>query len=89
MPDPRDIADRADSFDQDPDVESELGDGFSQADSLEELEAAYSPEYLAECADDEARQERLEELKRRIALDAYNIDSDRLAEELLAKEDLS
>ena len=86
MPDPRE---RPEGFDYDSDLDSELGDGFSEAASIEELEAAYSPEYLAECADGEARQERLEELKRRIALDAYNVDSDRLAEELLAKEDLS
>ena len=86
MPDPKDLQE---GLGCENDYESELGDGFSEASSLEELESAYSPEYLAECADDQARQERLEELKRRIALDAYKVDSDRLAEELLAKEDLS
>jgi anti-sigma28 factor (negative regulator of flagellin synthesis) len=52
------------------------------------LESIYSPEYLRDCADDDARRERLEELKRRIALDAYVIDPDRLAEELLLRGDL-
>jgi anti-sigma28 factor (negative regulator of flagellin synthesis) len=52
---------------------------------IEELGDAYSPEYLRDCADDEARAERLEELKRRIALDAYRVDTDRIAEELLER----
>ena len=58
-------------------------------DENEDLEALYSPEYLADCADEKARQERLEELKRRIALDSYDIDAERIAEELLARGDLS
>jgi anti-sigma28 factor (negative regulator of flagellin synthesis) len=53
-----------------------------------DLDALYSPEYLRDCADDDARKERLEELRRRIALDAYNVDPDRIAEELLLRGDL-
>ena len=53
------------------------------------LEALYSPEYLRECSDDEARQERIAELKRRIQADAYKVDADRIAEELLLRGDLS
>ncbi len=51
-------------------------------------ESVYSAEYLMECADEEARQERLEELKRRIALGAYRIDSDSIAEQMLGRVDL-
>jgi anti-sigma28 factor (negative regulator of flagellin synthesis) len=54
----------------------------------EELEALYSPDYLMDCADDEARQERLEELKRRIAHDMYEVDAERIAEGLLFAGDL-
>jgi len=54
----------------------------------EELESLYSPDYLMDCADDEARQERLEELKRRIALDMYEVDAERIAEGLLFAGDL-
>ncbi len=54
----------------------------------EDLESVYSADYLRECADEEAREERLEELKRRIALDAYKVDPDRIAEELLSRGDL-
>jgi anti-sigma28 factor (negative regulator of flagellin synthesis) len=53
------------------------------------LEALYSPEYLQECADPEARNERIAELKRRIEADAYKVDADRIAEELLLRGDLS
>ena len=88
MPEPKDRP-QLEDFNQEADYSSELGEGFSEASSIEELEAAYSPEYLADCADGDARQERLEELKRRIALDAYKVDSDRIAEELLSKADLS
>lgn len=63
-------------------------DRAKPAAPAEELESVYSPDYLRECADDEAREERLEELKRRIALDAYKVDPDRIAEELLARGDL-
>ncbi len=61
------------------------------ADLCEEtaLEALYSPDYLRECADSEARQERIAELKRRIEADAYKVDADRIAEELLLRGDLS
>jgi anti-sigma28 factor (negative regulator of flagellin synthesis) len=64
----------------------------SASDFVEEdssLEALYSPEYLQECADPEARTERLAELKRRIEADAYKVDADRIAEELLLRGDLS
>lgn len=54
----------------------------------DELESLYSPEYLRDCADDEARRERLLELKRRIAADAYRVDAERVAEELLERVDL-
>jgi anti-sigma28 factor (negative regulator of flagellin synthesis) len=52
---------------------------------LEELDEAYSADYLYECADDEAREERLAELKRRIEHKAYRVDSDRIAEEMLER----
>ena len=55
----------------------------------EELEELYSAEYLQECADGDARQERLEELKRRIAHDAYKVDPETIAEEMLARGDIS
>jgi anti-sigma28 factor (negative regulator of flagellin synthesis) len=55
----------------------------------EELEDLYSPDYLIDCADDEARQERLEELKRRIAHDMYEVDAERIAEGLLCAGDLA
>lgn len=57
-------------------------------DELEELEALYTPDYLRDCADDEAREERLAELRRRIELQLYDVDSTRIAEGLLARGDL-
>jgi len=51
----------------------------------QDLGEAYSVEYLRECADAEARAERLAELRRRIELNAYRVDSDRIAEELLER----
>ena len=54
----------------------------------EEVEDLYSPEYLKECADEEARQERLEELKRRIALGAYNVDADSVALHMMGRVEL-
>ena len=51
----------------------------------DETVEAYSIEYLRACADEEARRERLAELKRRIELDAYRPDADRIAEELLER----
>ena len=63
-------------------------DRAKPVEPAEDLESVYSPDYLRECADPEAREERLEELKRRIALDAYEVDADRIAEELLARGDL-
>jgi anti-sigma28 factor (negative regulator of flagellin synthesis) len=46
---------------------------------------AYSVEYLAEVAGGDARQERLAELKRRIALGAYKPDPDAIAEGMLSR----
>lgn len=57
-------------------------------DDPDDLDLLYSPEYLRDCADDQARNERLEELKRRIAQDAYDVDPDRIAEEMLTRGDL-
>jgi anti-sigma28 factor (negative regulator of flagellin synthesis) len=48
----------------------------------------YSVEYLAEVATDDARQERLAELKRRIALGAYKPDPDAIAEGMLSRVNL-
>ncbi|HXZ85065.1 MAG TPA: flagellar biosynthesis anti-sigma factor FlgM [Myxococcota bacterium] len=53
-----------------------------------EVSEAYSVEYLAEAASGDARQERLAELKRRIALGAYKPDPDAIAEGMLARVDL-
>jgi len=52
------------------------------------IQDAYSIEYLEECADGNAREERLQELKRRIAAGAYRIDANWVAEELLSRGDL-
>ncbi len=54
----------------------------------EELENAYSPEYLREVADGEARNERLEELQRRIKSGAYKVDADWVVDHLLGSGDL-
>jgi len=53
-----------------------------------DVSAVYSVEYLAEAAGGEARQERLAELKRRIALGAYKPDPDAIAEGMLSRVDL-
>jgi len=53
----------------------------------DELEALYSPEYLHECASGDARKERLEELKRRIEKQGYDIDPARIAEQMLSRVD--
>jgi len=45
----------------------------------------YSVEYLAEAASGDAREERLAELKRRIALGAYKPDPDAIAEGMIAR----
>ena len=58
------------------------------AGESEELEELYSPEYLRDCADDEAREERLAELKRRIELGAYRIDAESVAEQMIGRADL-
>jgi anti-sigma28 factor (negative regulator of flagellin synthesis) len=50
---------------------------------IEAIDDLYSPEYLRDCADDHARQERLTELKRRIELGAYRIDADSIAEHMV------
>jgi anti-sigma28 factor (negative regulator of flagellin synthesis) len=55
-------------------------DGLSETDDLEEL---YSGDYLRDCADGEARAERLAELRRRIEQRAYTIDANRIALVLL------
>jgi len=53
------------------------------------LEAMYSPDYLRSVSGENARLERIEELKRRIQAGAYRTDPDRIAEELLLRGDLS
>ncbi|MFI5315648.1 MAG: flagellar biosynthesis anti-sigma factor FlgM [Myxococcota bacterium] len=50
-----------------------------------DMSAVYSVEYLAEAAGGDARQERLAELKRRIALGAYKPDPDAIAEGMLSR----
>ncbi len=54
-----------------------------------EVSEVYSLEYLAEAASGDARQERLAELKRRIALGAYKPDPDAIAEGMLSRVDLA
>lgn len=66
----------------------EEADGAVEEHDLVGTESLYSPEYLMECADDEARQERLEELKRRIELGAYRVDADSIAAQMLDRADL-
>ena len=53
-----------------------------------EVSEAYSVEYLAEVAGGDARQERLAELKRRIAVGAYKPDPDAIAEGMLSRVNL-
>lgn len=60
----------------------------SSSSEAEELRDLYTPEYLRDVADDEARRERLAELKRRISARAYQVDADRIAEEILLRGDL-
>ena len=50
-----------------------------------EVADVYSVEYLAEAAGGSAREERLAELKRRIALGAYKPDPDAIAEGMIAR----
>ena len=50
-----------------------------------DMSQVYSVEYLAEAAGGDARQERLAELKRRIALGAYKPDPDAIAEGMLSR----
>ncbi len=59
-----------------------------QAPDLD-MSQVYSVEYLAEAASGDARQERLAELKRRIALGAYKPDPDAIAEGMLSRVNLS
>ena len=54
----------------------------------EDLEELYGMEYLRECASGSAREERLAELRRRIAHGAYHVDSQVVAEEMLLRGDL-
>jgi anti-sigma28 factor (negative regulator of flagellin synthesis) len=54
-----------------------------------EVSEVYSVEYLAEAAGGDARQERLAELKRRIALGAYKPDPDAIAEGMLSRVNLA
>jgi anti-sigma28 factor (negative regulator of flagellin synthesis) len=63
-------------------------DESDPASEPEALEAAYPPEYLRECASGDARTERLDELKRRIAAGAYCIDAEWVAQELISRGDL-
>ncbi len=60
----------------------------SPTDDAAELDSLYSPDYLRDCADEEARSERLAELKRRIELGAYNIDPDSVALHMLGRANL-
>ncbi len=66
------------------DLEDSLDDASNVA-----LEALYSPEYLRSVSGENARRERIEELKRRIQAGAYRTDPDRIAEELLLRGDLA
>ena len=50
-----------------------------------DVEEVYSVEYLAQAAGGDAREERLAELKRRIALGAYKPDPDAIAEGMIAR----
>ena len=52
----------------------------------ESLEDAYSAEYLRDCANGAAREERLAELKRRIELGAYNVDPGWVADHFLVRQ---
>ena len=72
--------------------EDEL-DGFETCDvadleSSSPEDSAYSPEYLRDVAGGNARQERLEELKRRIELGAYNPDADAIAAHMVGRVEL-
>lgn len=64
------------------DPEEDEHDVLTENDDLEEL---YSGDYLRDCADEEARAERLAELRRRIEQRAYTVDANRIAEELLER----
>ena len=59
-------------------------DRSSDAPASDE-EDLYSPEYLRDVAADDARQQRLEELKRRIELGAYKPDIESIAEGMLSR----
>jgi anti-sigma28 factor (negative regulator of flagellin synthesis) len=50
-----------------------------------EVADVYSAEYLAEAAGGSAREERLAELKRRIALGAYKPDPESIAQGMMAR----
>ena len=63
-------------------------DSEANQTEADEFGSAYSAEYLRDVADEDARRERLEELKRRIEQSAYQVDPDRIAEEMLLRGDL-
>ena len=65
-------------------TENKQGEQHSPPRS-EAIDSQYSSEYLREVAGGDARQKRLDELKRRIELGAYRIDPDWVAEELLQR----
>ena len=54
-------------------------------DDEDDLTALYSEAYLDDCADEEARNERLAELKRRIEKRAYRVDAEQIATNLLER----
>ncbi len=58
----------------------------AEDDQVEEL---YGIEYLKDCAEGDARLERLEELRRRIDHGAYRVDPETIADELLRRGDLA
>jgi anti-sigma28 factor (negative regulator of flagellin synthesis) len=58
-------------------------------DGLVDMADAYSVEYLAEVSGGNAREERLAELKRRIALGAYKPDPDAIAEGMLSRVNMA
>ena len=55
------------------------------SDDEETLRALYSEAYLEDCADEEARAERLAELGRRIEQRAYRVDVEQIVTSLLER----
>ncbi len=60
-------------------------DDPNEARGLVATEDAYSADYLLDVADEDARRERLEELKRRIDLGVYRPDATSIAEGMLSR----